>query len=84
MKTYAIYYQKADGAGEENVVILHVPIHYPGVYKQSDDDNPKKRLAVLKRALQRIRQEIVIADTRIENDAIKASGQLDLETEANK
>ncbi len=79
MKTYAIYYQKADEAGEENVVILHIPVHYPGVYKQSDDDNPKKRLAVLKRAFHRIKDEMKQAEERILQNEIKASGQLTIE-----
>ncbi len=71
-----IYFEAAKG--EPNTVILHVPVHYPGTYEQEDEHNPKKRLAVLKRALQRIRQEIVNADTRIESDAIKASGQINI------
>jgi len=72
-----IFYEKT---GEPNVVVLHVPVHYPGPYEQEDEHNPKKRLAVLKRALQRIRQEIVIANTRIEQDEIKNSNQIDIET----
>lgn len=73
-----IFYEKA--SGEANTVVLHIPVHYPGSYHQEDEYDPKKRLAVLKRAQQRINNEIRSAEARIYDEAVKKSGQVDLET----
>ena len=77
MNPKLIFYEKA---GEPNTVVLHIPVHYPGTYHQEDEHDVKKRLEVLKRAQHRIKNEIASAENRINNDAIKASGQVDLET----
>lgn len=72
-----IFYEKT---AEPNTVVLHVPVHYPGTYQQEDETDPKKRLYVLKRAKHRINAEIKSAEARIEAEAIKQSGQVDIET----
>jgi hypothetical protein len=72
-----IYYEAA--LGEPNTVVLHIPVHYPGEYQQGDELNPKKRLAVLKRALHRIKDEIKSAEHHIEAEAYEKSGQITLE-----
>lgn len=71
-----IYFEKAK---EPNTVVLHIPIHYPGEYHQGDELDTKKRLAVLKRAQHRIKEEIKSAEIKIEADEIKKSGQLTIE-----
>lgn len=71
-----IYYEKTK---EPNIVVLHIPVHYPGPYEQEDEHDPKKRLAVLKRAQHRIKKEIKAAERRIENDEIKNSNQISIE-----
>lgn len=72
-----IYYEKAV---PKNMVMIHIPIHYPGEFPEPDQASAKQKLAVLKRAKYRLDEELKKLAEQVKQEEIKSSGQIDLES----
>lgn len=71
-----IFYEKT---AIKNMVMIHIPIHYPGEFPEPDQASAKQKLRALKRAKHRLDEELKKLNEQIKQEEIKSSGQVDLE-----